>query len=52
MSQAKYAQYFLKEPWGIPHFGKDVEAPVYIGVGQEVPVKDWDEPFTQAAAYL
>jgi hypothetical protein len=47
MAEKKYGQYFLKEPWGIPHFGQDAKAPVYIGIGQEVPVKGWEEPFTQ-----
>lgn len=47
MAGKKYDQYFLKEPWGIPHFKQEVNAPVYIGIGQEVPVKGWEEPFTQ-----
>jgi hypothetical protein len=47
MAGKKYDQYFLKEPWGIPHFKQEANAPVYIGIGQEVPVKGWEEPFTQ-----
>jgi hypothetical protein len=47
MADTKYGKYFLKEPWGIPHGPQDANAPVYIGIGQEVPIKEWDEPFTQ-----
>jgi len=47
MAETKYGKYFLKEPWGVPHFGESDSAPKYIGVGQEVPVKDWEDPFTQ-----
>jgi hypothetical protein len=48
MAKTKYGKYFLREPWGIPgKVNPDPNAPVYIGIGQEVPVKDWDEPITQ-----
>jgi hypothetical protein len=47
MSENKYGKYFLKEPWGIIHPGTPPDAPVYIGLGQEEPVKEWDEPLTQ-----
>jgi hypothetical protein len=47
MTETKYGKYFLKEPWGIIHPGSDPQAPVYIGIGQEEPVKGWDEPLTQ-----
>jgi hypothetical protein len=47
MASKKYGKYFLKEPWGIIHPGTDPKAPVYIGLGQETPVKGWDEPLTQ-----
>jgi len=47
MAETKYGKYFLREPWGIPHGPKDDTAPVYIGIGQEVHVKGWDEPLTQ-----
>jgi hypothetical protein len=46
MAKTKYGKYFLKEPWGIPRWS-DPQAPVYIGIGQEAPVKGWDEPLTQ-----
>jgi hypothetical protein len=46
VAETKYGKYFLKEPWGKPHF-PDPEAPYYIGIGQEVPVKGWDEPLCQ-----
>jgi hypothetical protein len=46
MGETKYGKYFLKEPWGIPWM-PDPNAPVYIGIGQQAPVKDWDEPLTQ-----
>jgi hypothetical protein len=46
MADTKYGKYFLKEPWGKPH-KPEAQAPVYIGIGQESPVKDWDEPLTQ-----
>ncbi len=47
MAETKYGQYVLKEPWGKPHPWQEANSPVYIGIGQEVPVKGWDEPFTQ-----
>jgi len=48
MADTKYGKYFLREPWGLPNKGNpDPTAPPYIGIGQEVPVKDWDEPLTQ-----
>jgi hypothetical protein len=47
MSETKYGKYFLKEPWGANRPGTPEDAPVYIGLGQEEPVKDWDEPMTQ-----
>ena len=48
MTDTKYGKYFLREPWGLPGKGNpDPNAPVYIGIGQEVAVKDWDEPITQ-----
>ena len=47
MSENKYAKYFLKEPWGIRYEGTPPEAPSYIGIGQEEPVRGWDEPLTQ-----
>ncbi len=48
MAETKYGKYFLREPWGVPGTANpDPDAPVYIGLGQEVPVKDWDEPITQ-----
>jgi hypothetical protein len=47
MSDNRYGKYFLKEPWGIIHPGTPPDAPVYIGLGQEEPVKEWDEPLTQ-----
>ena len=44
----KYGQYFLREPWGIPTPGnQDADQPVYIGVNQKAPAEGWDEPFTQ-----
>ena len=48
MADSKYGKYFLKEPWGIPtRANTDPNAPVYIGIGQETPVQEWDEPLTQ-----
>jgi hypothetical protein len=48
MADTKYGKYFLKEPWGTAKRGNpDPNAPVYIGIGQETPVKGWDEPVTQ-----
>jgi len=47
VADLKYEKYFLKEPWGIIHPGTPPDAPVYIGIGQEKPVKGWDEPLTQ-----
>jgi hypothetical protein len=48
MAQTKYGKYFLREPWGIPNRANpDPDPPVYIGIGQETPVKGWDEPLTQ-----
>ena len=47
MTDTKYGKYFLREPWGIIHPGTDPQAPVYIGLGQEEPVKGWAEPLTQ-----
>lgn len=47
MAKGKYDKYFLTEPWGIIHPGTPADAPVYIGIGQHDPVKDWDEPLTQ-----
>ena len=48
MTKNKYGKYFLREPWGLPtKSSPDPKAPVYIGIGQEAPVKDWDEPLTQ-----
>ena len=47
MTETKYGKYFLREPWGIIHPGSDPQAPAYIGIGQEEPVKGWDEPLTQ-----
>ncbi len=47
MTDTKYGKYFLKEPWGINHPGTPADAPAYIGIGQEKPVEEWDEPLTQ-----
>jgi hypothetical protein len=47
MAESKYSKYVLKEPWGKPHSFQDPNSPVYIGIAQEVPIKGWDEPFTQ-----
>ena len=47
MTETKYGKYFLKEPWGMDRPGTPSDAPVYIGIGQEVPVAGWDEPLTQ-----
>jgi len=44
---SKYGKYFLQEPWGVDRPGTPSDAPVYIGIGQEVPVAGWDEPLTQ-----
>ena len=45
MTNNKYGKYFLREPWGMPtKSSPDPKAPVYIGIGQETPVKGWDEP--------
>jgi hypothetical protein len=46
MAAVKYGKYFLKEPWGKPR-QNDPTAPLYIGIGQEAPVKGWKEPLTQ-----
>ena len=46
MAKTKYGKYFLKEPWGKPR-QSDPQAPTYIGIGQEAPVKGWAEPITQ-----
>lgn len=48
MADTKYGKYFLREPWGKPSQAQpDPNAPVYIGIGQTEPVKDWGEPLTQ-----
>jgi hypothetical protein len=47
MAEKKYSKYFLEKPWGIIHPGTPPDAPTYIGIGQEEPVKNWDEPLTQ-----
>ena len=48
MSDTKYGKYFLREPWGKPvRANTDPNAPVYIGIGQGVPVAGWDEPISQ-----
>jgi hypothetical protein len=46
MTNKKYEKYFLKEPWGKPH-RPDPQAPVFIGIGQQAPVKGWDESISQ-----
>jgi hypothetical protein len=48
MADSKYGKYFLKEPWGIANRANpDPNAPVYIGIGQQKPVENWDEPISQ-----
>jgi hypothetical protein len=48
MADTKYGKYFLREPWGIPNRANpDPDAPVYIGIGQQTPVKGWDESLSQ-----
>jgi hypothetical protein len=48
VAKAKYEKYILREPWGIPNKANpDPNAPVFIGIGQKIPVKGWDEPITQ-----
>jgi hypothetical protein len=46
MAETRYGKYFLREPWGKPR-QPDPQAPLYIGIGQDTPVKGWDEPLTQ-----
>ncbi len=46
MADTKYGKYFLREPWGKPR-QPDPQAPLFIGIGQEAPIKGWDEPISQ-----
>jgi hypothetical protein len=46
MAETKYGKYFLKEPWGKLH-QPEPQAPPFIGIGEEAPVKEWDEPLNQ-----